>query len=104
MRVPVTGADGFVGRHLCPHLVACGDDVVPLTLPVDITNPIAVRNAVEAARAEAVIHLAGFASVGQSHRDPSGAFAVNAIGAGNLLAAVQQLSPKGRGLRSGPPG
>lgn len=29
MRILVTGADGFVGRALCPHLVALGHEVVP---------------------------------------------------------------------------
>ena len=30
MRVAVTGADGFVGRHLCAHLAARGDEVLAL--------------------------------------------------------------------------
>ena len=28
MRALVTGAGGFVGRHLVAHLAGCGDDVV----------------------------------------------------------------------------
>ncbi|WP_442810154.1 NAD-dependent epimerase/dehydratase family protein [Streptomyces sp. W16] len=28
MRAVVTGAAGFIGSHLCEHLVACGDEVV----------------------------------------------------------------------------
>ena len=28
MKALITGANGFVGRHLTRHLLGCGDDVV----------------------------------------------------------------------------
>ncbi len=91
MRVLVTGALGFVGRHLVHHLQACGDDVVPLDRhapdPVDITDGAAVRAAITAARPEAVYHLAGWADVGASWSDPLAVLRVNAEGTLNVLEA-----------------
>ena len=111
MRVLVTGAGGFVGRHLCEHLTARGDQAIPIGWPasstqdgtksVDVTDAQAVRDAVEAAQPDAIVHLAGLSSVAASHRDPSRTFAVNALGAVNVLAAVQQIAPAARVLLVG---
>ncbi len=94
MRVLVTGALGFVGRHLVHHLQACGDDVVPLDRhapdPVDITDGAAVRAAITAARPEAVYHLAGWADVGASWSDPLAVLRVNAEGTLNVLEASRE--------------
>lgn len=57
MRIAVTGATGFIGRHVVEHLRARGDDVVPVGRPLE-------REALAAAfhGADAVIHLAGVVS------------------------------------------
>ena len=93
MRALVTGALGFVGRHLVHHLEASGDDVIPLDHrgphPVDITDPDAVREAIVAARPEAVYHLAGWAEVGSSWSDPVGALRLNAEGTLHVLEACR---------------
>ena len=105
MRVLVTGSDGFVGRHLCNYLRESGDEVIgarwssaeePGDLRVDVTDAVAVRRMVEAARPDAVIHLAGVASVAASYRDPPRAFAVNALGTVHVLAAVQEAAATAR--------
>ena len=110
MRVLVTGAGGFVGRHLCEHLREQGDEAVPVGWPVsagdrsravDVTDPKLVHDAVAAATPDALVHLAGLSSVAASHRDPSRTFAVNALGAVNVLAAVQQAAPAARVLLVG---
>jgi GDP-4-dehydro-6-deoxy-D-mannose reductase len=107
MRTLVTGADGFVGTHLCAHLRAAGDEVVevhgphgahPSALRMDLTDEAQVRAAVEEARPEGVIHLAGFSSVGQSHQAPGLALAVNALGTTYLLAALRATCPDARVL------
>ena len=110
MRVLVTGAGGFVGRHLCEHFAAQGDQAIPIGWPasagagwksVDMTDSGAVQEALEAARPDAIVHLAGLSSVAASYREPSRTFAVNALGAVNLLAAVEQVAPAARVLLIG---
>src|SRR5215207_3380856 len=57
----VTGADGFVGRHLMAQLGAAA-----MPSSADVTDAAAIRDAVAAAAPAAVVHLAAFASVAQS--------------------------------------
>jgi GDP-4-dehydro-6-deoxy-D-mannose reductase len=102
VRVLVTGANGFVGRHLCAHFRRLGDSVLEAHGPdasFDVTEAESVRETVEAARPEAVVHLAGFSSVAKSHQDPARAFAVNTLGA--VHAALRDLAPKARVLLIG---
>jgi GDP-4-dehydro-6-deoxy-D-mannose reductase len=103
MRVLVTGADGFVGRHLCTFLHESGDVVVPLagrvdpSAPqldaptVDVRDAEAIREAITRARPEAIVHLAGIASVAVSHAQPAMAFEVNALGTLNVCVAARAL-------------
>jgi nucleoside-diphosphate-sugar epimerase len=39
VRAFVTGAAGFIGSHLCEHLLACGDDVVGVDAMTDYYDP-----------------------------------------------------------------
>jgi nucleoside-diphosphate-sugar epimerase len=57
MRIAVTGATGFIGRHLVSHLTARGDEVIQVARPLE-------RKAVAKAigSAETVVHLAGVVS------------------------------------------
>lgn len=102
MKIAVTGADGFVGRHLCALLRERGDQAVELVgprrdghpaaargTPVDVTDAAAVSSALSDQALDAVIHLAGFSSVGKSHEAPGAAFAVNALGTVNVLKAAR---------------
>lgn len=60
-RIAITGAAGFVGRHVSDRLRASGYDVVPLSrrTGVDLASPdpVALRAALEGC--DAVIHCAG---------------------------------------------
>jgi GDP-4-dehydro-6-deoxy-D-mannose reductase len=91
VRVTVTGAAGFAGRHLVAHLRDCGDEVTTIDRhgpqPVDVTDAEAVRHAIAAARPEVVYHLAAWSHVGASWDDPAAAFRVNAEGTLNVLRA-----------------
>jgi GDP-4-dehydro-6-deoxy-D-mannose reductase len=91
VRALVTGGLGFVGRHLTRHLQDNGDEVTVLDrhgpTATDITDRPAVARAIEAAAPDAVYHLAGWADVGASWRDPVGAFRANAEGSLHVLRA-----------------
>lgn len=56
-RIAVTGASGFIGRHLVEHLGARGTDVVAVRRPFQIDT---LREALRGA--DAVVHLAGVVS------------------------------------------
>jgi GDP-4-dehydro-6-deoxy-D-mannose reductase len=96
MRALVTGARGFVGRHLVHHLTAAGDEVVELDRTdaggVDVADPDAIGAALADARPEVVYHLAGFADVGASWDEPAEAFRVNAEGTLHVLTAARSAA------------
>lgn len=95
MRAFVTGGHGFVGPYLTAHLGESGDEVVaPDQHEVDISDLDAVRDAISAAKPDAIYHLAGLAHVGQSWDDPAKTFDVNAVGTLRVLEAARAIDPK----------
>lgn len=111
MRLLVTGASGFLGRHVVDAALAAGHEVVAAVrsmpaeaLPdgvevadgMELTDAPTVDRAVRVAKPDAVIHLAGFAHVGWSFREPEKVMAVNADGTVGLLRAVASHAPGAR--------
>lgn len=112
--VLVTGAAGFVGRHLAAALAArgarvhgagVGDAPADLALAgfhaVDLREPEPIAEAVARVSPALVVHLAGQASAGLSFEQPAETFRVNALGTWNLLEAVRRHAPSARVLAAG---
>ncbi|NMM20409.1 MAG: NAD-dependent epimerase/dehydratase family protein [Rhodoferax sp.] len=87
MRILLTGADGFTGRHFAELARSTGHEVVPLA--ADLTDREALQREVLKTVPDAVVHLAAISFVG--HADDNAFYAVNVIGTMNLLAALAQL-------------
>ena len=105
-RVLVTGATGFIGRHLVQRLAEKGAQIYACTSPAILQSPIsilqspisilhfdmrdaeAVKSAVEEADPSVVFHLAA-AGVTDPSIAPALALEVNAGGAINLLEALR---------------
>jgi GDP-4-dehydro-6-deoxy-D-mannose reductase len=91
VRAAITGARGFVGRHLVAHLTARDVEVVELdvggTTPLDITDADAVVRRVGDERPDVLYHLAARSHVGQSWRDGDALTRVNVDGTRAVLEA-----------------
>jgi GDP-4-dehydro-6-deoxy-D-mannose reductase len=89
MRALITGAAGFVGRHLTDHLEDLGDDVVGLDLATgpDLLDGPAWKATIAEHRPEAIYHLGGWSDVGASWTHPLDTLRVNAEGTLNVLQA-----------------
>lgn len=88
MKIFVTGADGFTGRHFVNAARSHGHDVV--VLQTDLADKRGLVAEVALAEADAVVHLAAIAFV--SHSDPSAFYAVNVVGTTNLLDALVSVA------------
>ena len=93
MRAVITGASGFVGRHLRAYLESQGDEVVGVDLPTDVADYDAMREVVAASAPEVIYHLAALAHVGASWGNPSAVIHVNVEGVGATLAAARDAAP-----------
>jgi GDP-4-dehydro-6-deoxy-D-mannose reductase len=93
MRALITGADGFVGRHLCEHLRSCGDEVVGVDRNCDVTDLDSVMRIMDESRPRMIYHLAALTHVGESWKQPKEFTRVNVLGTRNVLDAAHKVVP-----------
>jgi len=117
-RVLVTGATGFVGRHLLDLLVqedvaitawrrAGVDEVLPAAhaasdrvtwVDVEVADAASVAAAVRLAPPDHVYHLAGASHVGRSWDESTTTLETNVLGTHHLLEALRPAAPGARVL------
>jgi GDP-4-dehydro-6-deoxy-D-mannose reductase len=93
MKALVTGADGFVGRHLLEHLRACGDHAVGVDRESDVTDVDSVRARMVEVRPDAIYHLAAMTAVGASWSNQVEFTRVNVLGTKNVLDVANEVVP-----------
>src|SRR5215212_9621879 len=112
MRVLITGAAGFVGRHLAAQLISedqhqvwglvrPGRDTEGLDPRVclvraDLQQRDLVDRALAEVRPDAIYHLASQSSVARSLKDPLPTIVNNVVGQVNLLEACAQQARDAR--------
>lgn len=106
-RILLTGAAGFVGRHLAAHLahrfptarvLSTGDAAADGIACLDVTDASSVRILLEEFRPDSVVHLAAVAAVPQATQDAGRAWRVNFRSTRTLASAVLQSVPTARFL------
>ena len=108
MRVLITGAAGFAGRHLSELAVSEGAEVVaPTREELDLRDAEATRAAFEAAGPDRVFHLAADASVAESWQSPAATIRNNVDSTLSVLEALRETGTPvliaGSGEVYGPP-
>ena len=105
-KILVTGANGFAGPYVAAALASRGHEVHGLSRAAvgenetsaiatwhvaELSDPEATATVLEAARPDAVIHLAAISFV--AHELVSDIYASNIMGTRNLLSAIARQSP-----------
>lgn len=97
MTVIVTGAAGFVGRHLCHHLEDLGIKTIGVDIPDrNILDTAMMTSLFANAKPDTIYHLAALPSVSYSWRQPASVWETNVLGSLSILDAMRAAVPTAR--------
>ncbi|MGB9690694.1 MAG: dTDP-4-dehydrorhamnose reductase [Candidatus Sumerlaeaceae bacterium] len=89
-RFLIVGSRGMLGRDLVAACEAVGLETIGLDLPqIDITNRANCEDTILTLRPAVVINCAAYTDVNRAESERERAFAVNALGAGNVARACR---------------
>lgn len=102
MRVLITGANGFVGKHLKYELESNGYEIIEMdinandvkTKKIDILDYSTVFDLINTEKPDAIFHLAGQSSVSESWSIPTKTFRLNVEGTINIIESVITINPQ----------
>ena len=94
MKILVTGANGFTGKHFTAEAIKQHHEVAALN--ADICELADLKEEVSAIKPDAVMHLAAVSFVGHQHAEDF--YKTNVIGTENLFKAISLLEKKPRTL------
>jgi GDP-4-dehydro-6-deoxy-D-mannose reductase len=111
LRILVTGASGFVGKHLVKQLrerFGAGIEIIStnkdaeqcpeigVVHALDVTDDRAVADAVASTQPTHVVHLSGISAPSEANADPRAAWAVNTLGTLSVAEAILAHAPRAR--------
>jgi dTDP-4-dehydrorhamnose reductase len=88
------GASGQLGAAIVPSAREREVELVSADRSIDVADARAVQALVEAVRPDWVINCAAMTDVDGAHTDPQRAFAVNALGPGNMARAAESVGAR----------
>lgn len=92
LRIAVTGKKGQVAQSLLQLSAFGGAEVILIGRPeLDLADPFSVKKAMEGTCPDVIISAAAYTAVDKAENEPGLALAINAVGAGAVAAAANDL-------------
>lgn len=95
MKILVTGANGMLGKDLCPLLEAKGHEVIKTDIDdLNIRNKPLVMDFVKKHKPDLIIHGAAYTAVDKAEEEKELAYEVNYHGTKNIAKASKEVGAK----------